>query len=73
MKKLIFLPLIFLFATLSNATSMQNDYTKLIQATMVQSDNMAASVENNDHKIETISTILEDGSIKTEFVVWAKN
>jgi len=40
---------------------------------MIQSNNQSASVANDNHKIEVIPTILEDGSVKTKFIVWEKN
>ena len=62
--------ILFTMTSILNCTETN---TKLIDATIITSDNMAASIGTETHQIDAIPTILEDGSIKMKLVIWEKN
>lgn len=73
MKKYLFLSTLTITSALYCTEIDHKNYTKLIEAIMIQNDNTAASIENDNHKIEIVPTILQDGSINTKLVIWEKN
>ena len=58
--------------TMISSLNCNETNTKLIDAVIITLDNMSASIGTDTLQIDATPTILEDGSIKMNLVIWEK-